>query len=507
MNKIEDQKKIGIFITQLRSQKGMTQKEFALRLETSQSAVARMEKGEQNFSMEMLKKISRALERSVLTLSNTGVNLKIEGGYKLSGIATTNSSKNSAVALLAASLLNRGTTILKDVPRIEEVYRIIEVMKSIGVNVSWNDHNLTIHPPKKFSLKTLNQEAAKKTRSILLFLGPLIHSLQEFDLPHSGGCLLGKRTVKPHLYALENLGVKITVTPTSYHISTEKKKSGVIILYESGDTTTENAIMAAAGMRGITTIRFASANYQVQDLCFFLEKLGIQIDGIGSSTLTIHGQEKISQNISYAISEDPIESMLFLTAAIVTKSSLLVKRCPIEFLELELLKLEKMGLKYTKGKEYFAKNGRTKLVDIAVKPSELTALGSEDKIHPNIYPGLNIDNLPYFALIATQAKGKTLIHDWIYEKRALYYTELSKLGADVTLADPHRVFIEGATPLQSAELICPSALRPGAILLLGMLAARGTSILRNNYTIARGYENIAERLNALGAKISVLEEV
>nr|MBA3551076.1 UDP-N-acetylglucosamine 1-carboxyvinyltransferase [Patescibacteria group bacterium] len=176
----------------------------------------------------------------------------------------------------------------------------------------------------------------------------------------------------------------------------------------------------------------------------------------------------------------------------------------IDFLELELLKLEKMGFKYKASKPYKALNGYTNLVDIKTSPSKLIAL--EEKIHPSVYPGFNMDNLPFFAIIATQAKGTTLIHDWAYEKRAIYMKDIDKLGANTNLVDPHRLYITGPTKLKAAEVICPPALRPGAIILIGMLAADGISVLRNMYSINRGYEDLVDRLNGLGAKISILRE-
>jgi UDP-N-acetylglucosamine 1-carboxyvinyltransferase len=196
--------------------------------------------------------------------------------------------------------------------------------------------------------------------------------------------------------------------------------------------------------------------------------------------------------------------MFFLAAAIVTQSSITITRCPIEFLELELLKLEKMGFKYKKSKTYLSHNGVTKLVDIVTQPSKLIAL--HEKIHPSVYPGLNIDNLPFFAVIATQAEGQTLIHDWVYEKRAIYFTELDKLGADTVLADPHRIYITGPTQLRANELICPPALRPATILLIAMLGAKGRSVLRNIYSINRGYEKLIERLSSIGADVAYLDE-
>jgi UDP-N-acetylglucosamine 1-carboxyvinyltransferase len=197
--------------------------------------------------------------------------------------------------------------------------------------------------------------------------------------------------------------------------------------------------------------------------------------------------------------------MSFIAAAIVTKSSITIKRAPIEFLEIELKTLEEMGFEYDISDEYSAKNGKTRLVDITTKVTPLHA--SQDKIHPLPFPGLNIDNLPFFAIIAATAKGRTLIHDWVYENRAIYLLELSKLNANIQLLDPHRVYVEGPTKWKPAEIVTPPALRPAVVILLAMLAAPGISTLRNIYSINRGYEDLAERLNTLGAHISVIRTI
>jgi UDP-N-acetylglucosamine 1-carboxyvinyltransferase len=252
-------------------------------------------------------------------------------------------------------------------------------------------------------------------------------------------------------------------------------------------------------------IRNASPNYMVQDLCFFLVKLGVGIDGIGTTTLRVTGKPVINCDVEYAPSEDPIEAMSLIAAAIVTKSSITVRRVPIEFMEIELALLEEMGFQYERTAEYPAENGETRLVDITTYESHLHA--PIDKIHPMPFPGLNIDNLPFFAVIAATADGQTMLHDWVYENRAIYLTELNKLGAQVKLLDPHRVLIEGPTHWSGTELVCPPALRPAVVILLAMLAAKGTSVLRSVYVINRGYEDLAERLNALGAQIETFRDI
>jgi UDP-N-acetylglucosamine 1-carboxyvinyltransferase len=431
-------------------------------------------------------------------------NFEIEGGKKLHGSISTNTSKNGSVGLLCASLLNKGRTTLHGISRIEEVFRVIEVMQSIGVKVRWIDRqSVEITPPKKFKMESLDKEAGIKTRSIIMFAGPLLHHLKSFSLPHAQGCKLGKRTVSAHIYGLEELGIKVKVTNQDYIISSEKQKSGDIIMYESGDTACENLITAAALIPGKTTIKFAAANYMVQEVCFFLESLGVQIDGIGTTTISVNGITEIKKDIEYYNSEDPIESMMWITAAIATDSKLEIKRCPIEFLELELYKMKKMGLKYKILKNYKSKNGRTDLSDIMIMRSRLKAL--EDKIEARPYPGLNIDNLPFFGLIAACAKGTTLIHDWVYENRAIYLTELNRLGGTVLLADPHRVYVEGPTVWKPAQVVCPPALRPSVVVMLAMLAAPGKSVLRNVYMINRGYEDIVKRFRSIGAKIKAVK--
>lgn len=495
---------IGERISTVRESIKMTQSTLAEKIGSTQSAIARIESGKQNVSTSLLRKISKALNRNLIGNNPGSVNLSITGGKKLSGTIETNTSKNGAVVLLCAALLNKGTTTLKRVPKIEEVYRLIEVLESINVKMTWNGSDLTITPPAKFDLKNIDLEAARRTRSIVMFIGPLIHQLKSFSLPQSGGCKLGSRTVRPHFYALENFGVHINTTEDAYEVTTNHVCPEEIVLYESGDTVTENALLAAALSPCTTTIKYASANYMVQELCHFLNICGVQIEGIGTTTLTITGIPEINTDITYTLSEDPTDTMFFLAAGIVTNSTLTITRCPIDFLELELLTLEKMGLTYTKSNEYLSHNERTRLVDITISPSTLKA--AEDKIHSRPYPGLNADNLPFFAVIATQAEGQTLIHDWMYEKRAIYFTELDKLGAETMLADPHRIYIHGPTSLHANELICPPALRPATILLIAMLGATGHSVLRNIYSINRGYENLVDRLQSLGAEVEYLEE-
>lgn len=500
--------KIGHLIYRIRRDKGLTQAEFAKRLGTSQSAVNRIEKGGQNLSMEMLGRISDVLNKQIVNLSSGAINLRVEGGHELRGEITVKTSKNAAVGLLAAALLNKGTTTLRSIARIEEVNRLIEVLESMGVKTRWLPGNdLEIKPPARLKLDNINKDAAKRTRAVIMFIGSIMHLEDDFKIPYAGGCALGRRTVRPHLFGLEEFGVDIKTKSGHYLVSVNKHlPRRNVVLYESGDTTTENILLAAARTEGETVIKMASANYAIQDLCFFLRKLGVKIDGVGTSTLRVRGVGNIKKNVSYSPSEDPVEAMTFISAAVTTNSSITIRRAPLEFLELELLKLEKMGLDFDVSDSYKAENGETELVDIKIHKHNGELVAAVEKLYGRPFPGLNIDNLPYFVPIAAIAKGRTLIHDWVYEDRALMFTELKKLNVDLELADPHRIYINGPTRFKPTDLVAPSGLRPAVIILICMLAAEGSSVLRNVYTINRGYEDLAERLNSLGARIAVTHE-
>ena len=501
--------KLGRLIQSTRQQRGLTQTQLAQMMHTSQSAINRIEHGKQNLSLETIKRFGHVLQQPFVNLNENKISLRIHGGQRLSGEVTIKSAKNATLGLMFMALLNHGQTILKQAARVEEIFRIIEVLESIGAQIRWQGNDLEIKRPARFDHSNINEDACKKTRSAMLLIGLLAAEEKQFSIPFTGGCRLGKRSIYGHAYALEELGVTIKTTKDCYQIKTQLHGSErPIVMYESSDTATINVLLAAAKLDGRTTIKLASANYQVQDICIFLRQLGFKIDGIGTTTLTITGQRQpITKNIVYYPSEDPVEAMTLITAAITTNSSLTIRRVPLDFLELELLKINKMGCQIDILKEYIGNNQYARLGDLVVHAHNGRMIALNDKISCRPYPGLNIDHLPYFVPIAATALGTTLIHDWVYENRAIYYTELNRIGADIQLADPHRVYVHGPTKWQPADLTCPPAIRPATINLLGMLAAEGISILRNIYTINRGYENIATTYNKLGAHIEIIKDI
>src|SRR6476661_8847636 len=377
-----------MLIRDARKHRGWTQSQLAEVLNTSQSAVNRIERGHQNITLEMLARVGEALDSEIVSFGTGPTHLRVTGPTRLSGSIAVKSSKNAGVALLCATLLNRGRTTLRKVARIEEVNRLLEVLESLGARTRWlnDDNDLEIVPPAELDLSRIDETAARRTRSVIMFLGPLLHREDTFQLPYAGGCDLGTRTVEPHMAALRPFGLEVKATGGEYHAVVNRAitPGKPIVLTERGDTVTENAIMAAARYDGVTVIRNASPNYMVQDLCFFLEKLGVRIEGIGTTTLTVHGVADIDVDVEYSPSEDPIEAMSLIAAAVVTDSSITIRRVPIEFIEIELATLDGMGMKYELTEEYTSANGKTRLVDLTTIPGPLHA--PIDKIHPMPFP-------------------------------------------------------------------------------------------------------------------------
>ena len=503
--------RIGNLIRDARKHRGLTQHQLAELLGTSQSAINRIEKGHQNLSLEMLARIGAALDSEIVALGAGPTHLRVDGPTTLSGSIDVKTSKNAGVALLCASLLNKGRTTLRKVARIEEVNRLLEVLNSLGVATRWigDDNDLEIIPPAELDLAAIDEAAARRTRSVIMFLGPLLHRYDEFDLPYAGGCNLGERTVEPHMSALRPFGLEVKATDGSYHASVNRtiEPTRPIVLTERGDTVTENALMAAALHPGTTVIRNASSNYMVQDLCFYLQQLGVEVEGIGTTTLTRHRLDVDRRRRRLRPLRGPDRGDVAARRRDRDRSPRSPSAgCRSSSSRSSSRSLEEMGFRYDRSEEYVADNGHTRLVDLTTHPSELRA--PLDKIHPMPFPGLNIDNLPFFAVIAAVAEGQTLLHDWVYENRAIYLTELNKLGAQVKLLDPHRVLIEGPTHFSGAEIVCPPALRPAVVHpARDARRRRARSVLRSTYVIHRGYEDLAERLNQLGANIETFRDI
>lgn len=494
-------KKLGENIAFFRQQKGLTQSDFAKLLGTSQSAVARIEKGDQNLTAESISKINRVLEKNVVELANPMLNLKVDGGKKLSGSVTVRSSKNSSVCLLYASLLNRQKTTIKNITVIEEVLRTIDVLKSLGVDVSVKNGDATISVFNTSDFK----DVQIKANNLLLLIGILSNYYNKFTIPVNFKATNFTGTLNSHLFSLEQLGFKFKVMGDRLTVDCTNKHGGEVTMYESSDTATINCIFASLGINDNVTLNLASSNYQVTDVLHFLKQLGAEIKGVSTTSLSITGGKKLQKQISFNPITDSSETMFYISCGILTNSSIIIRRAPADYLKLELLKLKKMGFKYKVLKRYKSNDKTRNYIDIQTFESNLKAL--DEKIYARPFPGLLIDNLPYFVVIATQAKGRTAINDFVTTERAPHFVELNNLGADIVLADNHRVFVQGKTQLKANDLTCSLALHPGNMILVAMLGAKGVSTLKEAYTLNAWYEGLFDNLNKLGASVHVLYEL
>lgn len=413
----------------------------------------------------------------------------IHGKKELKGEIEVNGAKNAATPILAACLLTDQECILENMPRISDVLNMLEILESIGVKTEWiGEHKLKIKA-RDLNLSKIDNASIAKMRSSILLLGPLLARVGKQAIIIPGGCEIGVRPIDTHLTALENLGAKIKKGKKTYFLEAKKLIGQEFVMNEFSVTATENAVMAAVLAHGQTIIHCAAAEPHVQDLCVFLNKMGGQISNIGGHSLKIQGVKKLS-GAKHKIISDYTETGTFICLAGAIQSSILIKNCDPQFLKMELLKFKQANINLEISKD-----------QILVKSvKNLKAVN----IHNMPYPGFAADLLQPFAVLMTQARGLSMIHDWMYEDRFKYIADLNKMGGRCFLCDPHRVLIQGPTALSGRE-ITSYDLRAGASLLIAALTAKGKSTIYQAEIIDRGYEKIEARLQKLGADIQRLE--
>ncbi|MFH0874104.1 MAG: UDP-N-acetylglucosamine 1-carboxyvinyltransferase [Candidatus Komeilibacteria bacterium] len=422
----------------------------------------------------------------------------IQGDQRLRGEIEVRGAKNSALAILAATVLVSGDCQLHNVPRIGDVLTMIELLASMGSKISWTDeHSLTINndslDPRKLDITLV-----KRIRASIILIGSLVARFREITISTPGGCQIGSRPLDAHLGALQQFGCTITNEERLMHIVRDQKQPERVILSEFSVTATELLLLAAAGSDQPLEIRIAAgSDHQVQDLCWFLQSLGAQVEGIGSAVLKVKGSSKL-QGSTYHIVPDPVEAGTFMIMAGASNSAITIKHLPREFLYLELEKFREVGMKFELRSEGWDPSHHYELFSVLTRQTdELLPLV---KLHDMPAPGFSPDLLQPMAVLLTQARGVSLIYDWMYDGRMKYVQELQKMGADMTLLDVHRVTIVGPTPLYGKE-ITSYDLRAGATLIIAALIAQGESTITNISQVDRGYEAIDQRLLALGANI------
>ena len=442
---------------------------------------------------------------SLFTLNNnTMSSYIIQGGKQLSGILAVKGAKNAALPILAACLLSTEEFVLDNVPHIEDVNRILEILESLGVKYRWLGQNSLWVKGCVPNLATLNKNALSAMRASILLFGAFTALKTSFSLPKPGGCEIGSRSIETHLDGLRQLGVKITKKGADYLFQRPVVLKGKeITLNEFSVTATENILLASVLSSGKTIIECSATDPFVQDLAWFLNAMGAKISGVGTNTLTVTGVKKLHGVKKYSIIPDPVEAGTFIILAAVTKSHLTIANVAPQFMRSELAKFTEANVPF-KIKNIRAGQGKNyQLADLEILPTkEVRAI---KKVHNMPYPGFSADLLPVFTVLMTQAKGNSLIHDWMYEGRLRYVQEIMKMGAEIITCDPHRIIVSGPVKLVGKE-ITSFDLRAGATLIVAALSAHGKSIIRNSYQVERGYENLVERLSAVGVSIKRVED-
>lgn len=410
----------------------------------------------------------------------------IIGGRRLKGEIEVRGAKNAAFPIIAAALLTKEECEISNLPLIEDVFRMIEILKSMGVKVEWRSQRAIKLKAADLDPKKIRGDLVSLLRGSVLLLGPLLARFRKIKLPKPGGCVIGVRPIDTHLDGFAQLGVKHRFDGKNYLLKIEKLKGGESILNEFSVTATENLMLFASLVPGKTRIKTADQDYQVQELAKFLKKMGVRVRGVGSREIIVEGAKKL-KGAKHRLIYDPIEAGTFILTAAAARGDVLIKNVELKFLELPLKKLRNFGLPY----EIRDKNS------LRVLPWKKLRI---DKIQSLPYPGIPSDLQSAFGVLATQAPGSTLIHDPLYEGRLKYLEELNKMGAEIYFADPHRAIINGPTRLYGRELGSLD-LRGGAALIIAGLIAEGKTVIRNIYQIDRGYERIEERLQKIGAEI------
>jgi UDP-N-acetylglucosamine 1-carboxyvinyltransferase len=425
------------------------------------------------------------------------MNIRVRGGQILSGEVTPSGSKNSAVAIVSASILFKKKIIFKNVPDITDINQLVSILKNLGSVIDWNKETCEISiDNSNLTYDSVSKNSLGNMRGASLLWGSMLARFGKVsfeELP--GGCTLGKRPLGSHYDAFRKLGVEIEATARRVSMNAEKAQSSKFWLTEMSPTVTENAIMLASGLIGATTIVGAASEPQVQDLCKLMVESGVKIDGIGSSVITVHGTKDINPPAEYEIFPDHYEIATFLALGAITGGEIKINNAmPELFVYInDIFSKFNINVKYDKNTAIVAKGQQIK---IEGNSNETLTI----KAQP--WPSLPVDMLPLFIPIALASKsGNVLFHNWMYESGLFWTSELTKLGANVIMADPHRVIINAGKKLTGAKLEAPYIIRAVVAMMMCALISDGETVILNADALYRGHPNFSNNLKKLGAKI------
>ncbi len=409
----------------------------------------------------------------------------VHGGHPITGEMKIQGSKNAALPILAASILIHGITVIKHCPKITDVFCMIEILKQLGCQISWEENSTLIIDSSSIEKVRLPLEEAGKMRSSITLLGALLGRKREAFIPYPGGCSIGKRPIDIHLTVLKELGIEIEQTEKEVYAKKTKAPSGKVMLSFPSVGATQNAVLASIYSDSQVILKNCAIEPEVTELCYFLSQAGAKIEGIGSKTLIIHGVSRL-QEVTYEIRGDRIAAGTYLAAAVMTRGSLTVKKIDPKELSSVLELYQKMG--------NFVKVYQDAIFLDASKRKYLEALN----VTTEPYPGFPTDMQSQVMSLMTIANGKSEIIENVFEDRFKTAAELNKMGAEITIEEnPKRALIQGVKQLSKAEVIAPD-LRGGAALVIAALQAEGETKIENAFYIERGYEDIAGTLRDLG---------
>lgn len=417
---------------------------------------------------------------------------RVHGNKKLSGSVAVSGSKNAALPILAAALALDGTSKIRNLPMISDIERMLSMIKSLGGVVQQETDEVNIDTTR-ITLPDFHfdHEGVGKMRASILLLAPLLARFGEVRMKFPGGCVLGKRSADAHLRAFVALGAEVIEAQEYLHLRLPHGKfvAAKVVLPEISVTATENAIIAAAFADGESEIRMAAAEPHVQNLCHFLVSAGVQIEGIGTHFLKIKGNPQAA-NADVAVTPDYLEAGTFILAGILTDSAITVQNVVPDHLDSFFEKLFEAGANFETD---------AKKQEVRVFPRKHDFVATD--IQTGVFPKFPTDLHPQFGVLMTQSVGTSKIFEVLFERKFAYLLELEKLGADVQILNPHEFLIHGPRQLSGVP-VASQDIRAGAAILLATLIAEGESEVSNIHYLDRGYQNIEEKLRALGADIS-----
>lgn len=426
-------------------------------------------------------------------ITASGGTFRVTGGNPIGGRIRPAGNKNEALPLLAAALLTEEPVTLQNVPDIEDVAIMQEIVQGLGAQIKSRDDQLEIQC-SQVPANQLDPRLTARIRGSVTLAGPLLARTGRIFLPRPGGDRIGRRRMDTHILALQALGASVEVLPHGFELRARQLMGADILLDEASVTATENVVCAATLARGTTIIRHAASEPHVQGLCHMLRAMGARIEGIGSNTLTVEGVDRLHGAI-HRIGPDYLESGSFLCLAAVTGGELTIENAGRDALRMIRLQLRRLGVvAEDRGEDDLFVPGRQEL-RIA---DDLG--GAVPTLDDSPWPGFPADMTSVALVTATQSAGTVIIHEKMFESRLFFVDRLISMGARIVLCDPHRAVVIGKSPLYGSTVSSPD-IRAGMAMLIATLCAEGESEIHNVSQIDRGFSRIDERLRSLGAKI------